>query len=279
MALAESLVREGCVYAVCWGPESSTVEEAFDYADIAANPDSDDSHVVMTTSHDHDSLAEALFFVSESTQPVQRYVSTCKHLLVIVVAELASELAIRAYFENPENAGEHRVAADWLRSPLNLISLGTTATQERRPWLDRRTRRLPRTLDRLRPTRDPRSIVAAYAASRIDSRGPNAVATGSVTTRAGTFSSRLPGQLLPEPSALHALRRSPCGGARGFLEDLLCLPRGIRNRTLRALRDERVQLREAGEPAGVRAHEVRSLWGDHQPWRRWLLSTGKGVLV
>lgn len=54
-------------------------------------------------------------------------------------------------------------------------------------------KRLPRALDRLRPTRSLRSLAAAYAASRIDSHRPNAVATGSVTTRASTFSSLMPG--------------------------------------------------------------------------------------
>jgi hypothetical protein len=99
MAFAASLVRAGCVYAVCWGPDSSSMEEAFDYADIEVHGDAEPSHVVMTTSHNDEPLEEALTFLTESARPTDRYVSTCKHVLVVVVGGAASEPAIRAFLQ------------------------------------------------------------------------------------------------------------------------------------------------------------------------------------
>src|SRR5512143_2092899 len=58
-AFAESLVRAGCAFAACWGPGSEHTEEAFDYADIEVNGDTDantENNVLLTTSHRDESL-------------------------------------------------------------------------------------------------------------------------------------------------------------------------------------------------------------------------------
>ncbi len=99
MAFAESLVRAGCVYAVCWGPDSSSMEEAFDYADIEVHGDVVPSHVVMTTSHNNEPLEAALTFLTESARPTDRYVPSCKHVLIVVVGGAASESEIRAFLQ------------------------------------------------------------------------------------------------------------------------------------------------------------------------------------
>jgi len=63
-ALVRALLLSGCVYSCSWGPESGRVEAAFDVevadADVAGRPYSDDG--VMTTSHEGESLDEALWF-------------------------------------------------------------------------------------------------------------------------------------------------------------------------------------------------------------------------
>ena len=62
--LARELLDRRCVYACAWGPDAGRVESAFDHVAVAAEdagrPYVDD--VVMTTSHEDESLDEALWF-------------------------------------------------------------------------------------------------------------------------------------------------------------------------------------------------------------------------
>ena len=61
---ARTLLDQGCVYACAWGPDAGRVETAFDVvavdAELEGRPYVDD--VVMTTSHDDESLDSALWF-------------------------------------------------------------------------------------------------------------------------------------------------------------------------------------------------------------------------
>ena len=61
---ARTLLDQGCVYACAWGPEAGRVETAFDAvavdAELEGRPYVND--VVMTTSHDDESLDSALWF-------------------------------------------------------------------------------------------------------------------------------------------------------------------------------------------------------------------------
>ena len=63
-SFARTLLDPGCVYACAWGPEAGRVETAFDVVAVDAalegRPYVDD--VVMTTSHDDESLDSALWF-------------------------------------------------------------------------------------------------------------------------------------------------------------------------------------------------------------------------
>ena len=62
--LARALLQSGCRYSCSWGPESGRVESAFDVevadAEVAGRPYSEDG--VMTTSHEDQSLDDALWF-------------------------------------------------------------------------------------------------------------------------------------------------------------------------------------------------------------------------
>jgi hypothetical protein len=70
-SLARTLLQNGCVYSCSWGPEAGRVETAFDLeaaeAGIAGSPYGDD--VVVTTSHEGESLDDALWFALYTAFP------------------------------------------------------------------------------------------------------------------------------------------------------------------------------------------------------------------
>ena len=63
-AFAESMLRSGCAYACAWGVDAGRVEDAFDRvamnAELAGKPLVEE--VLMTTSHESESLDDALWF-------------------------------------------------------------------------------------------------------------------------------------------------------------------------------------------------------------------------
>jgi hypothetical protein len=63
-AFAVDLLAKGCVYMCAWGPDASRIEVVFDLvaveAELAGKPYVDD--VLMTTSHEEESLDDALWF-------------------------------------------------------------------------------------------------------------------------------------------------------------------------------------------------------------------------
>lgn len=63
-AFAGDLLDKGCVYMCAWGPDASRIEVVFDLvaveAELAGKPYVED--VLMTTSHEKESLDDALWF-------------------------------------------------------------------------------------------------------------------------------------------------------------------------------------------------------------------------
>jgi hypothetical protein len=66
LQFARKLLDQGCVYACSWGQEALRVENAFDFASVdaqlAGQPYVAEDDVVMTTSHEDESLDDALWF-------------------------------------------------------------------------------------------------------------------------------------------------------------------------------------------------------------------------
>jgi len=91
--LADAVVKQGAVYAVCWGPRCELVEEVFDWAWIAYEqyyyfPD---DTVLITTSHPRDTLAEALWFAFYSATPTEPFAGSCKDVVVLSVGRIAAQ--------------------------------------------------------------------------------------------------------------------------------------------------------------------------------------------
>jgi hypothetical protein len=84
-SIAERVLAEGAVYVLCWGPGSARFEDVVDEEFVTRFLDGDLPPTVMTTSHEHESLEEALAFAITDAQPVAEYANQCP--TVIVFAE------------------------------------------------------------------------------------------------------------------------------------------------------------------------------------------------
>jgi hypothetical protein len=60
--LAETAVDQGVAVVCTWGPGCSMIEDMFDEAIVAKNPNETDKDVIITTSHADESLEEAIEF-------------------------------------------------------------------------------------------------------------------------------------------------------------------------------------------------------------------------
>ena len=91
---ASKLLNQGCVYACAWGADSGRVETAFDLvaveADLAGQPFVAD--VVMTTSHEDESLDDALWFSVFTAFPPD---VDARAVLAVAEETWASEIELR----------------------------------------------------------------------------------------------------------------------------------------------------------------------------------------
>ena len=84
--VASTFVRLGASYVCCWGPGAERLESCFDEAGFLLDPEpSDSGDVLMTTSHENESLEEAAWFAAWSTYPTARYLDSTKALLAVAI--------------------------------------------------------------------------------------------------------------------------------------------------------------------------------------------------
>lgn len=82
-AVAQHVLAAGAVYLVCWGRDAVRCEEIVD--ETSVHTALDDHHpTIMTTSHDGESLLEALEFATTVAVPVSEYQDSCKTVLVVI---------------------------------------------------------------------------------------------------------------------------------------------------------------------------------------------------
>jgi len=84
---AENALEKGAVYVLCWGPGAARLEEIVDEAFVARSMP-DELPTVMTTSHEGESLQEALAFAATYAQPVAAYANDCRTSVVVIVGNL-----------------------------------------------------------------------------------------------------------------------------------------------------------------------------------------------
>ena len=98
-ALAYRLLNAGCVYICCWGPGSSRVEDLFDEVDVERSPN---GPIVMSTWHEHEPLAEALWFALFNAFPDAGHSDVCQSVLGLSVGSSAWAATIRSAMVSPK---------------------------------------------------------------------------------------------------------------------------------------------------------------------------------
>jgi hypothetical protein len=94
--LAEKAVERGVAVVCAWGPGCSMIEDVFDDAIVDANPRETDGDVVLTTSHEGESLEEALEFFLDVILPAKDRAEGCRAWCVVAFGEDLHKRATRA---------------------------------------------------------------------------------------------------------------------------------------------------------------------------------------
>ena len=98
-ALAERLLRAGCVVACCWGSDCERVHDVFDEVDLELHDFLGDGTVV-TTWHDDEPLEDAVAFLLDAEPfPPQR--TGCGTVLAMVIGSRAWADVVRARLAEP----------------------------------------------------------------------------------------------------------------------------------------------------------------------------------
>lgn len=98
-ALARSLIGGGCVYACSWGPEADRVETAFDWEVVRSEMEQSARALdIMTTSHEDESLDEAIWFALFVAFPPEIEASA-----VVAIADFRWHGEIEARLSGPED--------------------------------------------------------------------------------------------------------------------------------------------------------------------------------
>ena len=96
--LARRLLSSGAVYLCAWGPDCKRVHDLVDAEAVDSFGSGADEGVVMTTSHDDDTLSEAVWFSRRCAFPDPRLAADCDSILVIVIGSLAWAEEVRNAF-------------------------------------------------------------------------------------------------------------------------------------------------------------------------------------
>jgi hypothetical protein len=132
LAVAERLLRAGCVYAACWGPDCERVHDLFDEVDLELRPD---GPWAITTWHSEEPLSEAIRFALSSAWPDDAFADGCRAVVGVSVGSPEWAAELRAAFaddptESPSMAEVRQEMLDlgdtgW-QVALSLLEQGQT---------------------------------------------------------------------------------------------------------------------------------------------------------
>ncbi len=103
--LAAKAVARGVAVVCSWGPGCSMIEDAFDEAIVDAHPSETDNDVVLTTSHEGESLEEAIEFFLDVILPSKDRAASCHAWCIVAFCEDLQKRVTRAM----ERRGANRV--------------------------------------------------------------------------------------------------------------------------------------------------------------------------
>jgi hypothetical protein len=98
--VARKLLDSGAVYISAWGSGCERVHEIFDEVIVESGLGEDDDTVVMTTWHDDEPLAEAVWFVLRTAWPADGYEDGCDATLGLSIGSPASAAEMRSAFSD-----------------------------------------------------------------------------------------------------------------------------------------------------------------------------------
>ncbi len=100
--VVEFLIRSGCVYVCCWGPDCERVHDLFDEFEVEMrSPAESDDMCLMSTWHTRDPLSEAIWFSLFLAQPHNAFANGCRSLVGVSVGSPEWAAEIRAAFADP----------------------------------------------------------------------------------------------------------------------------------------------------------------------------------
>lgn len=99
-SLAETLLSRGLAYLVAWGPDCERVHDIFDLVFVEEHLDLQPESVVMTTWHDDESLASALWFFLFNTVPDEAYEATTRVGFAVAIGNSEWATLIRRYLSD-----------------------------------------------------------------------------------------------------------------------------------------------------------------------------------
>jgi hypothetical protein len=102
-ACARALLKAGCVYFCCWGPNCERVHDIVDeqYLIESGYSVNDDDSIIMTTWHNDESLEEAAWFAINVAFPDDRFFEECKAIVAVCVDNATWSEALKHAFSDP----------------------------------------------------------------------------------------------------------------------------------------------------------------------------------
>lgn len=82
--VAEILLKSGGVYFCIWGSDSKRIHDIID--DVSVDRGSGKEFVIMTTSHENESLDDALWFFLNTTLPDDKFIDGCRAGLAVSIS-------------------------------------------------------------------------------------------------------------------------------------------------------------------------------------------------
>lgn len=104
--LATRAVARGVAVVCSWGPGCSMIEDAFDDAIVDAHPNETENDVVLTTSHEGESLEEAIEFFLDVILPAKDRAPSCRAWCIVAFGEDLQKRVTRAMERRGANRRE-----------------------------------------------------------------------------------------------------------------------------------------------------------------------------
>ena len=98
--LAQQLLHSGAVYVCAWGPDCQRVHHLVDVQAMDSAEPGNDEAVVMTTSHEDEPLADAVWFSRMCAFPDPKLADDCGSTLVLVIGSPAWAEEVRGAFHH-----------------------------------------------------------------------------------------------------------------------------------------------------------------------------------